>query len=237
LGGQIEGVVVNEPLDAFAEHHLLYGESLLRGMEADLKDNRPLWERLWRQEKNAVGAKWKREQPGTRPPVWYEFDRPRAATQRGNEREPEFLHRIGQLKSDELRAMWDHLLAVVRHNQSESWEERRSGRASGGRFCGSDMDQPYSDQDRFALAHPIELTPEERELVAGAGCSLDQNEKTLGGVARGLDLGADGTGKQCEQDRSANTQLAGATWRHGGRAKPADGGRGRRRRRPRSPPH
>ena len=64
--------------------------------------------------------------------------------------------------------LWDQLLATIHHNQSD-WLERRSGRASNGRYQGLDMNIVYDAEHVFASQHPpASATVDELATVRGS---------------------------------------------------------------------
>jgi hypothetical protein len=116
------------------------------------------WGSLWRRHRDEILTEEIATHPGERPEPWWRWDAP--GDPAPGESVPEFLDRHGLISDAELRAMWAKFIERLRHNRG-----RRPVRSAAGFF--TDHFLPYTDADRFALAHPIGgLTPEEERLAA-----------------------------------------------------------------------
>jgi hypothetical protein len=115
------------------------------------------WRGLWKRHADEILAEETTARPGERPEAWWRWSPPGEPDP--GESVPEFLDRHGLIGVAELHAMWAKFIERLRYNR-----HRRPIRSAAGYF--TDHFLPYTDADRFALAHPIDgLSPEEQRLV------------------------------------------------------------------------
>jgi hypothetical protein len=86
--------------------HICGGRNPLRLTEAaDLENNVPVWEAIWREHRETLLAGWVAEHPGRRPEAWWAFDADDFPERSEDESEPEYLHRLQLIDDAEMAAV------------------------------------------------------------------------------------------------------------------------------------
>jgi hypothetical protein len=143
-------------LESFEVAHIQGGRNPIRmSGEPDLEGNVPLWRALWERHRDGLLSEWIARHPGSRPPAWWAFDAP--GPQPDGESEVQYLHRLGSIDVDELKAIRARAIELVRYDRG-----RNPIRTPGGYH--PDNYIPATDLHIFAAKEGL-LTAEERSIL------------------------------------------------------------------------